>query len=74
MPGFWQTSLALATAYAQLGEPEAAGKALRELLAVRPDYATNTRQELLNRWHPEFAEILVDGLRKAGLEIAPKQS
>jgi hypothetical protein len=28
------------------------------------------RQELLNRWCPEFVEQLVDGLRKAGLEIA----
>ena len=74
MPGFWQTSLALATAHAQLGEREAASNALRELLAVRPDYATNARQELSNRWYPEFVELLVDGLRKAGLEIAPKQS
>jgi serine/threonine protein kinase/tetratricopeptide (TPR) repeat protein len=69
MPGFWQTNLALATAYAQLGEREAASKAVRALLAVRPDYATNARQELLNRWCPEFVELLVDGLRKAGLEI-----
>jgi serine/threonine protein kinase/tetratricopeptide (TPR) repeat protein len=74
MPGFWQTSLALATAYAQLGEREAASNALRELLAVRPDYATNARQELSNRWYPEFVELLVDGLRKAGLEIGPNQS
>ena len=72
MPGFWQTSLALATAHAQLGEREAASNAVRELLAVRPDYATNARQELSNRWYPEFVELLVDGLRKAGLEIAPK--
>jgi TolB-like protein/tetratricopeptide (TPR) repeat protein/predicted Ser/Thr protein kinase len=70
MPGFWQTSLALATAHAQLGEREAASRAVRELLAVRPDYATNARQELSNRWYPEFVELLVDGLRKAGLEIA----
>ncbi len=72
MPGFWQTSLALATAYGQLGEREAASDAVRELLAVRPDYATNAREELTNRWRPEFVELLVDGLRKAGLEIAPK--
>jgi TolB-like protein/tetratricopeptide (TPR) repeat protein len=74
MPGFWQTSLALATAHAQLGEREAASNAVRELLAVRPDYATNARQELSNRWYPEFVELLVDGLRKAGLEIAPNQT
>jgi serine/threonine protein kinase len=69
MPGFWQTSLALATAHAQLGEREAASNALRELLAVRPDYATDARQELSNRWYPEFVELLVDGLRKAGLAV-----
>jgi TolB-like protein/tRNA A-37 threonylcarbamoyl transferase component Bud32/tetratricopeptide (TPR) repeat protein len=74
MPGFWQTSLALATAYGQLGEREAANNALRELLGARPDYATNARQQLSNRWYPEFVELLVDGLRKAGLEIAPNQS
>jgi TolB-like protein/tetratricopeptide (TPR) repeat protein len=74
MPGFWQTSLALATAYGQLGEREAASSAVRDLLAVRPDYATNAREELLHRWYPEFVELLVDGLRKAGLEVASKQS
>ena len=37
MPGFWRTQLALATAYAQLGEREAARNAVRELLALRPD-------------------------------------
>jgi serine/threonine protein kinase/tetratricopeptide (TPR) repeat protein len=74
MPGFWQTSLALATAYGQLGEREAASSAVRDLLAVRPDYATNAREELLHRWHPEFVEHLIDGLRKAGLEVAPKPS
>jgi TolB-like protein/tRNA A-37 threonylcarbamoyl transferase component Bud32 len=71
MPGFWQTSLALATAYGQLGQREAAGSAVRDLLAVRPDYATNAREELLHRWYPEFVDLLVDGLRKAGMEIAP---
>ncbi len=33
MPGFWRTQLALATAYGQLGEPEAARRAVRDLLA-----------------------------------------
>jgi TolB-like protein/tetratricopeptide (TPR) repeat protein len=74
MPGFWQTSLALAAAYGQLGEREAASSAVRDLLAVRPDYATNAREELLHRWYPEFVELLADGLRKAGLEIPPKLS
>ena len=70
MPGFWRTQLALATAYAQLGEREAARNAVRELLAVRPDFAAIAREELGKWWDPELIEHLIDGLRKAGLEIA----
>ena len=71
MPGFWRTHFALATAYGQLGEREAARKAVRELLAIRPDFAVVAREELGKWWDPELIEHLIDGLRKAGLEIAP---
>jgi TolB-like protein/tetratricopeptide (TPR) repeat protein len=74
MPGFWRTNLALATAYGQLGEREAACNAVRELLALRPDFPVVAREELGKWWDPELVEHLVDGLRKAGLEIAPKPS
>jgi TolB-like protein/tetratricopeptide (TPR) repeat protein len=70
MPGLWRTHLALATAYGQLGEREAARKALGELLSVRPDCAVVAREELGKWWDPELVEHLIDGLRKAGLEIA----
>ena len=70
MPGFWRTQLALATANAQLGEPEAARNAVRELLSLRPDFAVVAREELGKWWDPELIEHLIDGLRKAGLEIA----
>ena len=69
MPGFWRTNLALATAYAQLGEREAASSALRELLSIRPDFPLVVRQELDKFWDPQLVEHLLDGLRKAGLEI-----
>jgi tetratricopeptide (TPR) repeat protein len=69
MPGFWRTNLALAAVYGQLGEREAAHDALRELLALRPDFATAAREELGKWWEPELVEGLMDGLRKAGLEI-----
>jgi TolB-like protein len=70
MPGFWRTQLALATSYAQLGEREAARNAVRELLALRPDFALVAREELGKWWDAELIEHLIDGLRKAGLEIA----
>ncbi len=71
MPGFWRTQLALATSYAQLGEREPARHAVRELLALRPDFAAVAREELGKWWDPELIEHLIDGLREAGLEIAP---
>ena len=69
MPGFWRTQLALATAYAQLGEREAARNAVRDLLALRSDFAAVAREELGKWWDPELIEHLIDGLRRAGLEI-----
>ena len=71
MPGFWRTQLALATAYAQLGEREAARNAVRDLLVLRPDFAALAREELGKWWEPELIEHLIDGLQKAGLEVAP---
>jgi serine/threonine protein kinase/tetratricopeptide (TPR) repeat protein len=73
MPAFWRTNLALAAINGQLGELEAARKAERALLAVRPDFATAARDECAKWWEPELVEKLLDGLRKAGLEIADLQ-
>jgi hypothetical protein len=70
MPGFWRTNVAFAAVYGQLGEVEAAHKAVRELLALKPDFAVIAREELEKWWRPELVEQLIDGLRKAGLEIA----
>jgi adenylate cyclase len=74
IPGFFATHLFMAAAYAQFGERDAAGKALRDLLRVRPGIAVWVR-EGLGRYHdPELVEHYIDGLRKAGLEIADEQS
>lgn len=70
MPGFWRTNLALAAAYGQLGEAEAGRNAVRELLAIRPDFAAVAREELGKWWDAELIEHLVDGLRKSGLAVA----
>jgi tetratricopeptide (TPR) repeat protein len=74
MPGFWRTHFVFATAYGQPGEQEAAGKAIRELLEVRPDFPAVARRELAQWWDPQLVEHLIEGLRKAGLEIAAGQS
>ena len=70
MPGFWRTHAAFAAAYGQLGELDAAHNAVRELLAIRPDFAVVAREELGKWWDPELVEHLIEGFRKAGLEIA----
>ena len=70
MPGFWRTNVALAAAYGQLSELEAARNAVQQLLAVRPDFAVLAREELGKWWDAELVEHLIEGLRKAGPEIA----
>ncbi len=69
LPDFFATHAAMAAAYGQLGEGEAAGKALRELLKVTPDYALTVSDELAKWFDPDLAQHVLDGLRKAGLEI-----
>jgi len=69
MPGFWRNELALAATYGQLGELELAQRAAQELLSVRPDFANVAREECSKWWQPDLVEQIIDGLRKAGLEI-----
>jgi TolB-like protein/Tfp pilus assembly protein PilF len=70
MPSYYYTHAVLAAAYGQLGERGAAGRALRELLALKPDFASVARDEL-GRWlgEGELLDAYVDGLRKAGLDL-----
>jgi TolB-like protein len=66
---FYQHAV-LAMCYAQLGEMDAAHKSLQDMLAIKPDYGKVARQ-LHGKWiQPDLVEQLMDGLRKAGLEIA----
>jgi tetratricopeptide (TPR) repeat protein len=73
MPAFWRTQFALAAAYGQLGEKESARSAVQDLLTIRPDFAVTARDELRKWWEPQLIEHLIEGLRKAGLEIAAEQ-
>jgi TolB-like protein/Tfp pilus assembly protein PilF len=70
MPGFWRASMVLAAIYGQLGETEAARKSLESLLAVRPQFATAAREECEAWWRPDMVDHLLEGLGKAGLDIA----
>jgi serine/threonine protein kinase/tetratricopeptide (TPR) repeat protein len=70
MPGFWRTQFMLAVCNGQLGELDAARNAVRELLRIRPDFLVVWPEELCKWWDVELVEHLIDGLRKAGLEIA----
>ena len=69
MPGYYHTHALIAAALGQLGRQEDARKALQDLLALRPDFAATARQEYAKWYSSELIEQLIDGLRKAGLEI-----
>jgi TolB-like protein/Tfp pilus assembly protein PilF len=60
---------ALAVVYGQVGDRDAADKALRNLLDLRPEFADIARHEFSKWWDPEFVDHMIDGLRKAGLEL-----
>jgi TolB-like protein len=69
MPGYYWPHATLAAVYGQLGEEQRAREALRELHALLPNFGAMAR-ELYGKWNDaEFIEHLLDGLRKAGLEI-----
>ena len=69
MPNYFYAYSARAAALGQLGRREAAEKELRELLALRPDFATAARREYA-KWHDsDTVEHMIDGLRKAGLAV-----
>ena len=71
LPGDWGTQTLLAAAYGQLGEIQQAGKALHELVQLRPNVSSTIRRDAGKWFDPEYAEHLIEGLRKAGLEIRP---
>src|SRR5438874_970619 len=57
MPRFYATHLVTAAAYGQLGERDAASKALRELLVLWPDFGVSAREEMGKWFEPDLAEI-----------------
>jgi serine/threonine-protein kinase len=69
LPDFFATHVALAPAYGQLGDHDAAATCVRELLRLKPDFVATVRDELGKWFSPDFVEHQLDGLRMAGLEI-----
>jgi len=72
MPSHWGAHAHMAAVCGQLGERDAAAKAVWDLLKLRPDFASTVRKDMEKWWDPEFAERMIEGWRKAGLNIAPE--
>ncbi|MGA8438885.1 MAG: hypothetical protein WB762_16210 [Candidatus Sulfotelmatobacter sp.] len=69
MPNYFHVPAMQAAALGQLGRHEEARKAVQDLLALRPDFATVARQEYAKWYDEEHVEQVIEGLRKAGLQI-----
>jgi TolB-like protein len=69
LPGHWPSHAAIAAAYGQLGEREAAAKAVRDLLKLRPGFVGRVREDLKKWWDSDYVERLIDGWRKAGIDV-----
>jgi TolB-like protein/cytochrome c-type biogenesis protein CcmH/NrfG len=69
IPGYFWVPLTVAAASGHLGDRAAAQKAVRELLAIRPDFGSMARAEFEKWFQPDLVESYLDGLGKAGLEI-----
>ncbi len=73
LPEYWLGWAVVAAAYGQLGETEAAAKAVEAMFALRPDSARIARAEMDNMFDSSLTAVLLDGLQKAGFEIDAAQ-
>jgi Tfp pilus assembly protein PilF len=70
MPRYW---LKLAAVYGQLGRREEANEAIRKARELDPAAVAEPWGEFLKEMHvEEWIEHLIDGLRKAGLNVPPR--
>ncbi len=70
MPGFFWYHAVAAAIYAEAGDRERATAETEELLQVFPEFTENARRELgIWRFQDDLAAKLIDGWRKAGLDI-----
>src|SRR5688572_6954917 len=74
VPGLFWPFLVVASACGHLGRRAEAEAAVRDLLAIDPEFAAHARSNI-ESWHfaSGLMEPLLEGLRKAGLEVSPPQ-
>ena len=70
MPNYFHVPALQAAVLGQLRRHEEAKETVQHLLTLRPDFGMAARQEYAKWYSPELIEQIVEGLRKAGLEIA----
>jgi hypothetical protein len=70
VPGLFWPFLVMASACGHLGRKTEAEAAVRDLLALDPEFAAHVRYNV-GTWHfaSGLMEPILEGLRKAGLEI-----
>jgi hypothetical protein len=70
VPGLFWPFLVVASACGHLGRRAEAAAAVRDLLALDPDFAAHARSNV-GTWHfaSGLMEPILEGLRKAGLSI-----
>ncbi len=71
LPEFLPHQMLLIAAYGLCGRMEDAGRALEELQRFRPGFSISNAEQLLGMifpFLPEYRELLIDGLAKAGLK------
>jgi len=71
LPGNFFGHALSAAVYGHVGDREEAAKAVRDLLVLRPDFGRIARDHFEKWYLPDLVEQLIDGVRKAGLDIPP---
>jgi len=74
VPGLFWPYLVMASACGHLGRHAEAKAAVRDLLALDPEFAAHARSNV-GTWHfaSGLMDPILDGLRKAGLKIPPEK-
>jgi tetratricopeptide (TPR) repeat protein len=72
LPNHWAMPAFTAAACAQLGQREAASKAVLHLLQLRPGFVATVRKDIEKWWEPDYVEQMIDGWRKAGLDVSTR--
>ena len=70
LPGFYWTHIWRSAIYGQLGRTSDAAESIAKLLKLYPPFSENALYELQKvNTDPDFSEHIIEGLRKAGLNI-----